>query len=298
MRKPIVIILVIIITFFSCDFFLSKVLSYGVERFYGLNQHSEVLMIGHSHLMLAVDKEKIESELCTTVSKYTMEGVSVSDRVGMIDMYLNSKYSDSLKICLYGVDLCTFTAGGLSDNAYMLFYPYMDNPQISSLIKSSTSNTDFWLHKLVRLSRFNDDNLKNAAIRGWMGDWSNKKSGTIDVEVYKRKLAYGDERHIQLDPELISQFEESIKTLNDRGIKVILVNLPTLDLLNQFEPDKFEEITNWFITFSNNHDNVEYWDFNPEFSSRHELFHDRLHLNAKGQSIITEVMINRLKNEL
>lgn len=30
--------------------------------------------------------------------------------------------------------------------------------------------TDYWLHKLLRVSRYNDDGIKGAAIRGWRKD--------------------------------------------------------------------------------------------------------------------------------
>ena len=86
--------------------------------------------------------------------------------------------------------------------------------------------------------------------------------------------------------------------LTDRGVKVVLVNTPTLDLLNEYEPKKYEMVVDWFTQFASNHENVEYWDFNPEYSSRHELFHDRLHLNAKGQQVITTEIIDKLQSEL
>lgn len=93
----------------------------------------------------------------------------------MIRQYLESDCSDSLRICLYGVDLFTFTGQGLSQNSYQLFYPFMDNPSISNYIKAHATPTDYWLRKLVRTTRYNDDGIKNASIRGWMNDWSNRK---------------------------------------------------------------------------------------------------------------------------
>lgn len=298
MRKTIASLLIVSIAALLVDYLSDRVMLHGVNAFYGLDQHSKILLVGHSHLMLATDKERMEKELNTTVSKYTREGVNVYDRKVMVHQYLSSAYSDSLKICLYGVDLCTFTGKGLSQNSYMLFYPFMDNAVIDDYIKGCSPATDYWLHKLLRVSRYNDDGIKGAAARGWRKDWSNRKNGVVDIPTYKKKLLNGDERHIEVEPELIAEFTKTIKMLTDRGVKVVLVNTPTLDLLNEYEPKKYEMVVDWFTQFASNHENVEYWDFNPEYSSRHELFHDRLHLNAKGQQVITTEIIDKLQSEL
>lgn len=101
-----------------------------------------------------------------------------------------------------------------------------------------------------------------------------------------------------MELELIAEFTETIRMLTDRGVKVILVNTPTLDLLNAYEPERYEMVADGFSRFAADHENVEYWDFNPEYSSQHELFHDRLHLNAKGQQVITTEIIDKLQSEL
>ena len=62
----------------------------GLNRYFGLDSHSEVLLIGHSHLMLAVDKVNFEAGIGHSVSKYCREGVNVSDRYEMIRQYLFS----------------------------------------------------------------------------------------------------------------------------------------------------------------------------------------------------------------
>ncbi|MBR5851234.1 MAG: SGNH/GDSL hydrolase family protein [Bacteroidaceae bacterium] len=289
-------LIIIIILFFTCDFAVERFMKHGIDEMYGLNQYADVLLIGHSHLMLATDKQQMENDLGMKVSKYTREGVNVSDRKIMIQQILDSGYGDSLKIVLYGVDLCTFTGEGLSANSYKLFYPFIDDKNIGNYIRQQGGAKDYWLHKLVRTSRYSDDGFKNGAFRGWLHNWSNLKSGTVDIEAYKRRLQNGDERHIQMNPELIAEFKESIGMLTERGITVALVNTPTLDLLNNFEADKYDMIVEWFQTYADERLLVEYWDFNPEYSSQHELFYDRLHLNSIGQKVISKEITQSLKN--
>lgn len=295
MRHNIIFFLFVAIVFFVEDWTIDRVLLHGVNESYGLNQHSDMLIVGHSHIMLAIDKVRLEKELGIKVSKYTREGVDVVDRKIMVTQYLDSPYSDSLKVCLYGVDLCTFTGNGLSINSYKLFYPFMDDKNINYYIRHQADSKDFWSHKLVRSSRYNDDGLKNAAISGWTHNWNNRKIGQIDIDSYKQRLADGNERHINMNEELMAVFMETIELLTQRGVSVILVNTPTLDLLNNFEPDKYSQVVAWYEEYARKNELVEYWDFNPKYSSRYDLMFDRLHLNVKGQQVITDEIINKMK---
>ncbi|MFI3297227.1 MAG: SGNH/GDSL hydrolase family protein [bacterium] len=255
-----------------------------------------MLIIGHSHLMLSTDKERIEKELGVNVSKYTREGVNVYDREVMIEQYLNSKYSDSLKVVLYGVDLYTFTGAGLSENVYKLFYPFIDDKYIDSYVKHYADDVDYWMHKIIRTTRYNDDVLKNAAVRGWCKNWDNMKYGNIDINHYKAILQKGDERNILMEEELIISFKRTIDNIICRNIKVVLINTPTIDLLNNYDRDKFNFITDWFLSYAANNNMVEYWDFNPEYADQYSIFYDKIHLNSSGQQIITTEIIEQLQN--
>lgn len=293
-RKIIIWLIIAFALLFVTDRVVNAIMMRGVDNYYGLNQDPGILLIGHSHLMLATDKERLERETGLKVSKYCREGVNVSDKKAMVKHFLNSGHKDSLKFVLYGVDLATFTGDGLSANSYTLFYPFMDDKGIDGYVKSQASSSDYWLHKLVKTARFSDDGLKNSAIRGWLNNWSNLKTNVIDVEAYRQCLANGDERHIQMNAELIKQFDETIREITDRGVKVILVNTPTLDLLNNFEPEKYTRIIQWFTDYAGNNPLVEFWDFNSKYESDYSIFSDRLHLNRKGQQVITGEIIERI----
>lgn len=123
MRKRLLHILLFLLAFVCVDRLIGWGLNVGLNRYFGLTQHSEVLFVGHSHLMLAVDKEGFEQGTATEVSKYCREGVNVADRLEMVRQFLASPYSDSLKVVIYGVDQFMFTGEGLSMNSYKLFYP-------------------------------------------------------------------------------------------------------------------------------------------------------------------------------
>lgn len=280
--------------FFLLDFALDRVMIRGVNNYYGLNRDSQLLLIGHSHLMLATDKQRLENETGLKVSKYCREGVNVIDREAMIKHFLNSGHADSLQTVLYGVDLYTFTGSGLSKNSYSLMYPFIDNPDVDRYIRSEASPTDYWLHKIVRTTRYNNDGLKNSVWRGWSDNWDNFKTNTINADKYAAGIAKKGVQPIELSPELIEIFKRSVDNLTKRGIRVVLVNTPTIDLLNKSIGDSYDEVMSIYRDMAKQNQLVEFWDFNPEFSSDHSIFSDAIHLNTKGQRLITNELISRI----
>lgn len=101
-------ILIAIAVFFFLDFAISSLLKEGLNKGFGLRQESEILIVGHSHMMMGVDRDKLEKGLKCKISKYTRTGVSLPERYLMTQQYLNSKYSKKLKAALIGVDALLF----------------------------------------------------------------------------------------------------------------------------------------------------------------------------------------------
>lgn len=292
MKKKIISICLFLAFFVCLDRGIGFCLNKGLDFYFGLNQHSEVLFIGHSHLMLAVDKARFETETHTKVSKYCREGVNVADRYEMVKQYWALPTSDSLKVVLYGVDQFMFTGEGLSQNSYKLFYPFMDEKNINDYISRSTDRYDYLLHKLICTTRYSDA-LLNSSIRGWKKDWSNYKLGQLDVAALEAQIAEGKQRHIHFEPDLIKAFEATLKLLKQRGIIVVLVNTPIAQPLNEYEPEAYQRIIRYFKSLDEASSNIYYWDFNPDYSSRYELFFDPIHLNVKGQQVINEQLVQR-----
>lgn len=279
---------------FGADFAIDRILLHGLENAFGLKQYSQLMILGHSHITLATDKTRMERELGIKISKYARPGVNASDRLKMAEQYLSSPYSDSLRYVLYGVDQFTFTGEGLSDNSYKLFYSFMDNKAIDAYIRHYASFSDYWVHKLLRTTRYTDDQI-NSSISGWRHQWINRKQGLVDIPTLQAKLADGRERNIAMNEELIADFKKTVKMFTDRGIVVILVNTPIVDLLNAYQPERYARIIQWFDHFAAENPSVEYWDFNPQYESDYNLYFDPIHLNVEGQRVITGALIERLE---
>ena len=294
--KKLLTVLLLIAGFLAADRGTGYILNRGLKRYFGLKQHANILLIGHSHLMLAIDKTTLEMETGYKVSKYCREGVNVADRYEMVKQFLESPYSDSLKTIIYGVDQFMFNGQGLSQNSYTLFYPFIDERNMDRYINSEASPSDYWLHKLICTTRYSDA-LLNSSIRGWMGNWQNMKNGTLDTTLLKRNIIARNERTINIDDKLKKTFEKTIKMIERRHIRIILLFTPIAQMLNEYEPVKRKQITDYLQELADQSSLIEYIDLNPMFATNYEIFFDPIHVNPKGQKAITEAVITYLKGE-
>ena len=231
-------ILIVLIVFFIFDYTFSNLLKEGLNRGFGLKQESEIFVVGHSHMMMGVNKEKLEKGLDCKVSKYTRTGVSLPERYLMTQQYLNSKYSSKLKAALIGVDAFTFSEGNISQNCYTLFYPFYEDENVNSYLKEHAKPLEYWQHKIIRLSRYSDD-LINSSIRGWLHNDKNHKTNQINMgEFEKQRDKWKSD--IKFNHELMQKLNELIEMLTKRNVKVYLVNTPTLDVINHTQPEKYK----------------------------------------------------------
>lgn len=285
----------LIILFFTSDWVVTTILNRGLDNYFGLNQKSKILLIGHSHLMLATDKKMLEDSLGVGVSKYCREGVGVEVRDKMVKHFLSLPASDSLETVIYGVDQYMFNSEGLSANAFKQFYPFMDNAEIDAYVKNETDSKDYYIHKLIRSSRYSDA-LLNSAFRGWSSNWSNYKTGSLDIEAIRAGSVGKQLRDIKQDSNLKSIFESTLELITSRGIRVVLLNTPIIKEYNDAQPKERAEIMEYFKALADANPLIEYYDMNPEFETRYDMFYDPIHINNIGQPILTVKLIEYLRN--
>lgn len=288
-------ILIAIVTFFVIDFAISSFLQEGLNRGFGLNQESEVFIVGHSHMMMGVDKELLEKGLNCKVSKYTRTGVSLPERYLMTQQYLNSECSSKLKVALIGVDAFTFAEGSISQNCYTLFYPFYEDGNVDNYLTKHAKPLAYWQHKIVRLSRYSDD-LINSSIRGWMRDDKNYKTNQINMDEFEKQRDKW-KSDISFNHELTQKLNELIEMLTKRGVKVYLVNTPTLDAINHAQPENFKRIMQYYQNLADHNKMVYFIDF-TKYESNHELFFDPLHLNVNGQTFVTDSLVQLLGDNI
>ncbi|WP_282781806.1 hypothetical protein [Phaeodactylibacter xiamenensis] len=257
----------------------------GLNRYFGLSADTELALVGHSHLMLSVDHKAIEQATGKKVAKYTRAGVNVADRAVMID-HLLEKCPD-LELVIYGVDAWMFTGEGLSQNSHALFYPFLSTKEIDKYVQEKAEFTEYWQRKLLHTSRF-DERLVSASVRGYLGNWQNFKYGTVDTLKAKSEILSGNFRKINSSDMNRNLFEKTLSQLSGKGIDVLLIYTPTIDIFNNAEPDKFREELDYFRKVARTNPNIEIIEYLNPWSSRYEIFFDPIHLNPKGQKIITD----------
>lgn len=274
---------------------LAFFLTNGLERYFGLDVPAEVLLIGHSHTVLGIDKVALEKRLDVPVAKYARQGANVRDRHTMIRHYL-SRQPESVKVIVYGVSAGLFTPQGLSTNSYRLFFPFMSDGAVSEHIRrAGASFGERVLRRILHTARFSEVTL-GLAMRGFTRDWRNFKRGTVDLKRLRLQVAKGIGRGISFDAAEIATFEETLRLASDHGIEVILVYLPTVDMVNDSHPDTYRRAIAMFETYAAGNDLVRFINLNKQFANRYNLFFDWQHLNVEGQKEATGVLADTIED--
>lgn len=293
MNKYILRLIIAIAILFSIDCIIGLTLKTGLDKGMGLNEHSQILIVGHSHLMMGLDKDSLEKGLACKVSKHTRSGVGIVERKMMTDMFINSKYSDSLKVVVIGVDPFLFNGADISQNTHTLFYPWMDEPNVGEYIKEHTTFIEYYAHKIFHLSRYSDDLIKQS-IRGWNNDDRNYKTTIFTDSIFEANRGKWD-KPIKNNPQLMSILEQTIKDLTERKIHTILLQTPILKLITDLNSADYENMVEYYKGLDAQSDYVHFIDYSPDYNSDYQLFFDPIHLNVAGQKEITNEFIMDLK---
>lgn len=293
LRRNFLRVLLFIAILFVFDLIISLVLLKGIERFYGLRGDADVLMIGHSHLMLAVDKVTLEEESGLAVAKYTREGVNMADRRVMAQQYFDI-CSEPPETVILSIDPWLFSGEGLSLNSWKLFLPFMDDRGVNSYIKSSAKKFDYYRYKILRSGRFNAQ-LLNASARGWLKNWDNLKFGVVDTVRYNNEDALRGFRPITFSRELMEDFSATLDFLSSKKTRVLLLNTPVWEPLINAQRAEYNRSMFLIDSLAREHcPGAEIIDLVPEFAHRTELFFDPIHMNPEGQRVVTEALAERI----
>ncbi len=287
--------MIVIVLFFMGDLAVFHVLRAGMDRYYGLNKPAKVLCVGYSHTVLGIDAERMKKELGVPVAKYATAGANTLDRMWMVRHFLDKK--PTVTTVIYDVDPRLFDSEGLSSASYTLFLPYIGNPVMGKYLRQETTWQEYVIAKLIHTARFRDQTI-NIALRGLLDKIENKKMTRIRVDDYRARLREEKARKIRVNPESRQCFLDTIDFLTGRGINVILLYIPTIDLLNEIDPEGREAVLSIFQGLADKNAKVWFWDFNRDYQHRHELFYDLRHLNWKGNGVVTGRLVDDLKGLL
>jgi hypothetical protein len=290
-------LLVFIALFIFADQVVGELLEIGLNRYYGLDVPARILCVGHSSTVLGIDKVKLQKELKSPIAKYARQGADASNRFEMIRHYL-SVHPKSVTTIIYDVSAHSFSEQGLSANSHLLFYPFIGTEVVRDYLKMNrASPTEYWTRRFLKLPRYDEVTLSHA-MRGWLKKWSNLKYGQVDIEQVKKLAHQGKLRKIAFDPGPLALIDDTIRFIRSHDIRLILVYIPTIDILNGAEPLSYRKAVGVFEEYASHDNGITFLNYNPYYSHRHELFYDTLHLNEKGQRIFTEHFAKDLNNIL
>ncbi len=291
MKHRAVKIIVFLFILFVLDRSVACFIKTGLERYYGIGQDADILLIGHSHMMKSCSKEALEKELGMKVAKYCREGVMVKDRYAMVEHFLSEQSDGSVPYVLYGVDPFMFSEGGLSLNSYKLFYPFMENPVMDDLVRSEVTEWhDYPIHKYIHSTRITD-NMIYRSMRGWCGYWKSLQDGVINEQSWAAPRSW--KRYMPEDKVIL--FRKTLDLLLERGCHVILVHPPLIESIEKSNPGDYRKMIDYYRELAENDPRIDFLDYGPQFSHRRELFEDPVHVNRLGEKLMTEALIKDLR---
>ncbi|MGC9976066.1 MAG: hypothetical protein ABSC57_05040 [Syntrophales bacterium] len=286
---------VFVILLVGLDLMIGSILEKGLRQYFGMDGKVDILCIGHSRTVLGIDGEMLARGTGLKVAKYAVNGANIVDRYAMIRQFLSEH--PEVRLIVYDVEASTFSGDGLSSNSYQLFFPFMDNPEMRAYLESQTqSRTDLLLKRMIRTSRF-DEITFSLAMRGLFGMNENLKYGRFDEDRAKRWIEKGKNRPVKIDPKSYHAFLSTIDFVKSRGVAMLLVDMPTVNLLNQVEWPESEKVRDTFRHLKGQYPNIDYCNLSTVYQGNYEMFYDMLHLNAEGQKIVTARLAEKVNSD-
>jgi hypothetical protein len=284
-------ILFTITLFIVVDYLIFNTLFTGLQKYYGLDKKSKILCVGHSHTVLGIDSKKMTEKLNMPVSKYAIAGANTLDRYYMIKHYLN--INPDVETIIYDVDTRLFDSEGLSSASYTLFLPFIENSEMRDYLKQQASSEEFFVSKYIKTARFRDQTL-NISLRGLLNKIESKKRTKININNYKQSLEGESKNRVKINAYSVDYLNKTIEYILAKGKKIILINLPVIDLLNKIDVENQKKAKGIFLSLAKKK-NVFFFDYADDYDNRHELFFDLRHLNEQGKQLITDRLIKDLK---
>lgn len=279
--------------FLLMDYSLFFLLKRGLDKYYGFGKSPDILIVGSSASLSGYDVDLMEATLGRKVALYAQEGSSLELRYIMLNHFLE-KNKGSVSLVLFEVSPRNFFNRGLAANSHKLFYPYMDDPVIDEYITSAeTKTTTYYIHKLIKTSRFNHHLLKYS-FQGHMGFNKNVKGSTVDTT----SIARHDTEELEaiiLDSIKVKTLMKSINLIRETNASAILINFPVTTFLQEtYNKEDYDQYINLLCNIAQIFEGVSFIDLNVDECNDYSLFSDRGHLNRIGQLKFTKEICKNL----
>lgn len=263
----------------------------GLKRYYRFRSDADVLCIGHSHAKQGLDEQILSQGGKYKVIKFAVAGTNIYEHRAMAKTFFNM-FPESKAVVVYDVHSYSLSHHIISANSRVLFYPYMDDPDMASYLKSvAPSWLEYYARKYIRLLRFNNNELFFIVLRGYIGkhdDASYLRMNATEADLRKARLI---PLPMNIDSEELACFRDTLNFLRARKQRVVLLAIPTLDHLSGNQRPEHEMVMSVFRNSAVTSAGVHFLDYNPDYESRIELFADTSHLHKGGRVAVTRDLV-------
>jgi hypothetical protein len=267
----------------------------GIERYFGLSSHAAIVFVGHSQVLLGIDHLKIGKALRVPTAMLAANGIDAGDRLALLQCFFSRP--QSVKAVVYGVDDALFSGEGLSSNSYTQLLPLMDDPSVNAYVRARfPSLAAYWRARTYPPLRYDDTTLW-VGVRGWLGLYDNYKIRALDDNDLRARAQVWH-RPLSINPRQYAYFEQTIDLVRQKGCKLILVNMPVVDVLVRQDHDRREAVREIFLQASRTTPDITYFDLSEAFSSDHRLFYDPIHMNTDGRELVSAALTQELSKLL
>jgi hypothetical protein len=283
-------VIVFVSLFIFFDFMISQVLLNGLNKYYGINQNPDILINGSSISMSGFNKTDLENATKKRIANFSHEGVSVEERYAMIDYFFHED-PNCVKTVIYEVNPVIFSGTEIAENIYTIFYPYLDNKYVDSLVKERASRKDYYVNKIIRTKRFNS-RIMRLIVRGYTGNYENIKVNVLDTASLSSLREQEGNVFVYMETSKIEAFKKSMDLISSHNASIIIVMMPMYWLkLNSFDHAGLEKLKKYFDTYSQSGTNIMFLDLNVDSLNKNpDLFSDPIHFNVYGQRQITNII--------
>lgn len=290
LTRGIVFLLVIGVSDSGIGWFLNN----GLNAYMGLDKQTAVVCVGHSHTMAAIDDELLAKNLGVQVAKYALCGVNTFDRQAMLQHYFN-EHPQGTRLIVYDVDHLLFNSEPKQSTAYRQLYPFMDNPQMGAYLREQAwSSSEYYARKILKTLRYSDA-TRNNAIRGHLAKKVQGWKSRANINAIKKDLVLNPEKYrIKMHQESINALIDTINLAERYNVRMLLVFLPTMDIVNSLEPEKYNKVIAVYEQLVRSHKNVTFINYNDKYASEYRLFYDSTHMNQDGQLLMTKELSSEI----
>jgi hypothetical protein len=269
----------------------AAILRRGVFRYFGIDRPVDLLIIGHSHAIRGIDERILSTGTGMRVAKFALPGTNIFEHQAMVKLYFRL-HPQAQTTVLYDVHGFSFSHLKISKNSAVLFYPFMDDPDMDRYLFGAAPNwLEYAARKYVKLLRYNNHEVLAFALRGYLGHGDDAMYGKMKEPTLPSNIP--EEKRIRVDRAEVACFEDTLAFLRGHG-ELVLVAIPTTFLVNGADRDRHNRVIAMFHEYAANGNRVHFIDYNPAYEHKYEFFFDEVHLNRLGRDALSRNLVQDL----